>query len=203
MRKKILCAIMSAVMVVGALTGCGSSSEDTSKETSVESRTNELEQTVLTQITPGKSKVDDVKGFLKNVGVTFSTKSNYISATTFGLFLGHECNYNDFYFDDKGEIITRYTMQIAFKDAKDYSDSYSVISDYVEKLSLGVTGEAKEEEKTDEDEKLLTYYLIDDSEDYMTYIEFSSFSNFYKDWNCYKTLIAIDYTYIPKADMRL
>ena len=89
---------MSVIMAVGALTGCGSSSKETSKQTSMKSSTedgteeDELEKTVLTQITPGKSKVDDVKDFLKSEGVTFSTNSSDISGTTFGLFLEHECN---------------------------------------------------------------------------------------------------------------
>ena len=213
MIKKILCAIMSAIMVVGSLTGCGSSSGDTSKETSketsVEDRTNELEQTVLTQITPGKSKVDDVKAFLKSQGVTFSANSSYISGTTFGLFLEHECNYEEFEFD-KEEKITSYGVEIGFEDAKDYSHSYQEISDYVEKLSLGVTGEVNDDEDvegvtewgTEEGEKLSTYYLVDDSDDYMTIIEFSAFSNFYKDWDGYNTLIAIEYTYIPKKNIK-
>lgn len=213
MRKKILCVIMSAVMVVGALTGCGSSSGDTSKEiskeTSVEDRPNELEQTVLTQITPGKSKVDDVKAFLKSQGVTFSANSSDISGTTFGLFLEHECNYDNFYYDKK-EKITDYGIEIGFEDATDYSHSYQEISDYVEKLSLGVTGEVNDDEdveggtewETEEGEKISTYYLVDDSDDYMTIIEFSAFSNFYEDWDGYNTLIAIGYTYIPKKNIK-
>ena len=47
MKKKILCAIMSAVMVVGTLVGCGSTSK-------------KVESTILTELTPGVSTKDDV-----------------------------------------------------------------------------------------------------------------------------------------------
>ena len=44
--------------------------------------------------------------------------------------------------------------------------------------------------------------MVDDSNDYMTIIEVSAFSNFYEDWDGYNTLIAIEYTYIPKKDIK-
>lgn len=146
---------------------------------------------------------------MKSQGVTFSANSSDISGTTFGLFLEHECNYDNFYYDKK-EKITDYGIEIGFEDAKDYSHSYQEISDYVEKLSLGVTGEVNDDEdveggtewETEEGEKISTYYLVDDSDDYMTIIEFSAFSNFYEDWDGYNTLIAIGYTYIPKKNIK-
>lgn len=146
---------------------------------------------------------------MKSEGVTFSTNSSDISGTTFGLFLEHECNYEEFEFD-KEEKITSYGVEIGFEDAKDYSHSYQEISDYVEKLSLGVTGEVNDDEDveggtewgTEEGETLSTCYLVDDSNDYMTIIEVSAFSNFYEDWDGYNTLIAIEYTYIPKKDIK-
>ena len=61
MRKKILCAIMSAVMVVGALTGCGGKAKST----------------ILTEITPWESKAEDVEAYLKDHNLTYEV-SKYL-----------------------------------------------------------------------------------------------------------------------------
>ena len=90
MKKRILCAIMSAVMVVGMMTGCGSSSEDTSSKSSGVTKKVEVEDSVLTKLTPGKSTKEDVEEFLDDNNFTYGEASDHINVKNTGLFLGYE-----------------------------------------------------------------------------------------------------------------
>ena len=142
MRKKILCAIMSAVMIVGSLTGCGSSSgsdENTSKDT---------ESTIFTELIPGVSANIDVKSFVEEHDLAyqkgedvFSTEAEetqmyIVSKNSADVFLGYETYYSKLQWtDDYKAKCDGYKLLIYFKDISDFKEGSKKIKSYLKGLS--------------------------------------------------------------------
>lgn len=192
MKKKILCAIVSAVMVVGTLVGCGSTGVSTSSEASGVRKVVSVEESILTKLTPGKSTKKDAEKILDDYNFTHKDSYGVLRATNTGLFLGYEYQpYEiDFYGDNDEEhsgILKWYELKVAFKDVEDYTNGIEDIEEYLESISLGVTATRKDSDFT------YHMFLMDDNDDYITYLE--SYSKTYDDVpdNYYPTMIKIDY----------
>lgn len=156
MRKKILCAIMSAVMIVGALTGCGSSSGDTSKET---------EESIMTQIIPGESTADELESYLQNKGIVWenNTKGQPQNCTNTDYFLGHEAQFSDF--DYANGKVYAYRVEVAFKNVDDYKTGLNETKEYFKKRGTGITGYNDDDGG---DKEPIKCYLLEDETDYYT-----------------------------------
>ena len=158
MRKKILCAIMSSIMVVGALAGCGSSSEDTSKK---------VEESIMTQIIPGESTADELEKYLQDKSVTWESDKNGEprDCTNTDYFLGHEAQFSEF--DYKNGIVYSYRVEVAFKNVDDYKTGLNEIKEYFEKMGTGITGYNDDEGA---DKEPINCYLLKDETDYYTVV---------------------------------
>lgn len=173
MKKKILCAIVSAVMVVGALAGCGSSNTSMKKD--------KVESSIFTEITPGKSTREDLKKYYDNNGITYDADSCKMTNTD--IFLGHE-----YYVESTGgENLSSYAIKIAFKDAEDYKNGVSEIDDYFKSMSLGVTAIVKDGDYT------YHYFLVEDNDDYMTCLKYYPKTYEANEDGYYNTLIKAEY----------
>ena len=177
MKKRILCAIMSAVMVVGMMTGCGSSSEDTSSKSSGVTKKVEVEDSVLTKLTPGKSTKEDVEEFLDDNNFTYGEASDHINVKNTGLFLGYEYCPETIYFsteeNSERTLLHHMTLKVWFKNVEDYTKGADDIADYLSALSTGVTATKKANGYK------FNMYLMDDEDDFM--IVSQSNSKTYKD----------------------
>ena len=165
MKKRILCAIMSAVMVVGMMTGCGSSSEDTSSKSSGVTKKVEVEDSVLTKLTPGKSTKEDVEEFLDDNNFTYGEASDHINVKNTGLFLGYEYCPETIYFsteeNSERTLLHHMTLKVWFKNVEDYTKGADDIADYLSALSTGVTATKKANGYK------FNMYLMDDEDDFM------------------------------------
>ena len=165
MKKRILCAIMSAVMVVGMMTGCGSSSEDTSSKSSGVTKKVEVEDSVLTELTPGKSTKEDVEEFLDDNNFTYGEASDHINVKNTGLFLGYEYCPETIYFsteeNSERTLFHHMTLKVWFKNVEDYTKGADDIADYLSALSTGITAKKKANGYK------FHMYLMDDEDDFM------------------------------------
>lgn len=182
MRKKILCAIVSAVMVVGTLVGCGSSSGG------------KAESTILTELTPGVSTKDDVTSYLDEHKITYEEDEDgsSLEATNTDTILGHEYRLRTSCFGTEDNTIIDddalrwMEFKVEFKDVEDYKQGVDEFEDYITKLSTGVTYTKKKDGVTKE------YYLIDDK-DYpvVMYIEPRTYEDMEDGY--YNTILIIGY----------
>ena len=105
MKKKILCAIVSAVMAVGTLAGCGSSSSNPSSDTADKDndKSSKVEQTILTELIPGETTAEETRKWFQDNGLDTETDYNwqpafadneipYLSKSS-DTFLGYKCFY--------------------------------------------------------------------------------------------------------------
>ena len=159
MKKKILCAIVSAVMAVGTLAGCGSSSSNPSSDTADKDndKSSKVEQTILTELIPGETTAEETRKWFQDNGLDTETDYNwqpafadneipYLSKSS-DTFLGYKCFYVRFDYvgtneqehdyekglDDK--TLTSYIVCITFKDRDDYKAGKEKIEEYIKSLS--------------------------------------------------------------------
>lgn len=139
MKKKILCVIVSAVMVVGTLVGCGSSSGS------------KAESTILTEIIPAKSTAEDVENYIKEHNLTYEVRENGHHAagnpsetTTTDKFLDYEANYEFNYSRKDEDLIAYYKVVISFKDKDEYDKGVDEIRSYIESNSEKVESDSTE-----------------------------------------------------------
>lgn len=165
MKKKILCAIVSAVMVVGTLVGCGSTSDDTSSKSSGVTKKVEVEDSALTKLTPGKSTKEDVEEFLDDNNFTYGEASDHINVKNTGLFLGYEYCPETIYFsteeNSERTLFHHMTLKVRFKNVEDYTKGADDIADYLSALSTGITAKKKANGYK------FNMYLMDDEDDFM------------------------------------
>ncbi|WP_456057465.1 hypothetical protein [Agathobacter sp.] len=183
MKQKILCAIVSAVMVVGTLAGCGSTSK-------------KVESTILTELTPGVSTAEDVKTYFKEHDLAYEKNDNDYptGATTTDKFLGYETAYSPIYYlyDSKlqkdGNTIKEYYLYITFKNIDEYKQGVEKVKDYLTSISF-----EDSEEKDD-----CTKYMVrgKDNNKYMIYYYVKSYDDAPQDY--YNTVIKLQCDIIEK-----
>ncbi len=165
MKKRILCAIVSAIMAVGMMTGCGSTSDDTSSKSSGVTKKVKVEDSVLTKLTPGKSTKEDVEEFLDDNNFTYGEGSNLINVSNTGLFLGYEYCPETIYFsteeNSERTLFHHMILKVRFKNVEDYTKGADDIADYLSALSTGVTAKKKANGHK------FNMYLMDDEDDFM------------------------------------
>lgn len=162
MRKKILCAIISVVMLAGVMTGCGSSKGDTiEKGDTVE----KVEESIMTQIIPGESTADELENYLQGKGVVWenNTKGQPRNCTNSDYFLGHEAKFSEFKYAN--EKVYAYRVEVVFKNVDDYKTGLNEIKGYFEKMGTGITGYNDDEGA---DKEPIKCYLLEDENDYYT-----------------------------------
>lgn len=159
MKKKILCAIVSAVMAVGALTGCDSSSSNPSSDTvdKDNDKSSKVEQTILTELIPGETTAEETKKWFQDNalvtetdgywGAYFTDNGIPSSSKSSDTFLGHKCFYT--LFDYVGSLDSKkdyeagledktlkgYTIFVTFTDRDDFKAGKEKIEEYVNSLS--------------------------------------------------------------------
>lgn len=159
MKKKILCAIVSAVMAVGTLVGCSSSSSNPSSDTvdKDNDKSSKVEQTILTELIPGETTAEETrKWFQDNALVTetdgywgayFTDNGIPSSSKSSDTFLGYKCFYT--LFDYVGSLDSKkdyeagledktlkgYTIFVTFTDRDDFKAGKEKIEEYVNSLS--------------------------------------------------------------------
>lgn len=219
MRKKILCAIMSAVMVVGALTGCGSSSSNPSSDTvdKDNDKSSKVEQTILTELIPGETTAEETKKWFQDNGLSVKTNGEWEQAfsdsnipyysKSSDTFLGYKCFYVLFNYvgaDDRkedyekgldDETLSSYVVYVTFKDRDDYKAGKEKIEEYIKSLSST--------KATNENDNGDTSILIKDEDKYATAIglyvkDLSSVTNSYHYEGldadgCFDTVLGIGY----------
>lgn len=159
MKKKILCAIVSAVMAVGALTGCDSSSSNPSSDTvdKDNDKSSKVEQTILTELIPGETTAEETKKWFQDNalvtetdgywGAYFTDNGIPSSSKSSDTFLGYKCFYT--LFDYVGSLDSKkdyeagledktlkgYTIFVTFTDRDDFKAGKEKIEEYVNSLS--------------------------------------------------------------------
>lgn len=216
MKKKILCVIISAVMVVGALAGCGSSS-DTSN--SNKGKSSKIEQTILTELIPGETTAEEtLKWFNDNALVPVTDEvwtpklvDNNIPAysKSSDTFLGYKCFYERFsYVDPYGngktgnelglpdDVLTNYVVCVTFKDRDEFKEGKEKIEEYVKSLSetKAVNDYYYKDDKAamlvKDDEKYATVIVVDTNE--LAYVSGNGTEGLDTD-GCFDTIVSIRY----------
>lgn len=230
MKKKILCAIVSAVMVVGALTGCGSSSSGSLSSTADDNRgSSKVEQTILTEQIPGETTAEETLKWFNDNALVSETNGNwtpafadneipYLSKSS-DTFLGYKCFYVKFdYVGTDGakesyeagledKTLSSYKVCVTFKDRDDFKEGKKKIEEYVKSLS---STKAVHDASNTGDKG---FTLITDKDNYATAIgldieDLTWVSNNYcKDLDmgdCFDTVICISYqTHVDLSDWEL
>lgn len=161
MKKKILCAIVSAVMAVGTLVGCSSSSSNPSSDTvdKDNDKSSKVEQTILTELIPGETTAEETKKWFQDNDIITETDGGWKAEFTDNFipyyskaadtFLGYNCYYGNFQYVNEHEdrendasfagldddTITRYSIFVVFKDRDDFKEGKKKIENYVKSLS--------------------------------------------------------------------
>lgn len=159
MKKKILCVIVSAVMVLGTLVGCGSSSSNPSSDTvdKDNDKSSKVEQTILTELIPGETTAEETKKWFQDNalvtetdgywGAYFTDNGIPSSSKSSDTFLGYKCFYT--LFDYVGSLGSKkdyetgledktlkgYTIFVTFTDRDDFKAGKEKIEEYVNSLS--------------------------------------------------------------------
>ena len=160
MKKKILCVIMSAVMLTGLVIGCGSSDKNYLAKSDKEST-----ESIMAEIIPGKSTVEELENYLQENGVIWENNANgepdKCSNTDY--FLGHEAQFSEFTY--KKGIVYSYRVDVSFNDVNDYKKGLEEIKEYFEKMGTGITGYNDDEGG---DKEPIKCYLLEDETDHYT-----------------------------------
>lgn len=159
MKKKILCVIVSAVMVLGTLVGCGSSSSNPSSDTvdKDNDKSSKVEQTILTELIPGETTAEETKKWFQDNALVTKTNGDWVSefsdyfvpyySKSSDTFLGYKCYYVKFdYVGTNGskksyeaglddETLSSYAMYVTFKDRDDFKAGKEKIEEYVKSIS--------------------------------------------------------------------
>lgn len=229
MKKKILCAIMSAVMVVGTLVGCGSSSSNPSSDTADKDndKSSKVEQTILTELIPGETTAEETKKWFQDNGLATETNGNwqpafadneipYLSKSS-DTFLGYKCFYVRFdYVGTDGakeyyeaglddETLSSYKVCVTFKDREDYKAGKEKIEEYIKSLSstkavqVGRDGNVEDSTILIKDKDKYATMIISDVKD-LTWIS----NNYCKGLDmsdCFDTVLCISYqTHVELSD---
>lgn len=159
MKKKILCLAMSVIMMVGVMTGCGSSSSNPSSDTvdKDNDKSSKVEQTILTELIPGETTAEETKKWFQDNalvtetdgywGAYFTDNGIPSSSKSSDTFLGYKCFYT--LFDYVGSLDSKkdyeagledktlkgYTIFVTFTDRDDFKAGKEKIEEYVNSLS--------------------------------------------------------------------
>lgn len=159
MKKKILCVIVSAVMAVGTLVGCSSSSSNPSSDTvdKDNDKSSKVEQTILTELIPGETTAEETRKWFRDNGLDTETDYDwqpafadneipYLSKSS-DTFLGYKCFYVRFDYVGTNEqehdyekgledkTLSSYKVCVTFKDREDYKAGKEKIEEYIKSLS--------------------------------------------------------------------
>lgn len=159
MKKKILCLAMSVIMMVGVMTGCGSSSSNPSSDTvdKDNDKSSKVEQTILTELIPGETTAEETKKWFQDNalvtetdgywGAYFTDNGIPSSSKSSDTFLGYKCFYtlfdyvgslgskNDYEAGLEDKTLKGYTIFVTFTDRDDFKAGKEKIEEYVNSLS--------------------------------------------------------------------
>lgn len=159
MKKKILCLAMSVIMMVGVMTGCGSSSSNPSSDTvdKDNDKSSKVEQTILTELIPGETTAEETKKWFQDNalvtetdgywGAYFTDNGIPSSSKSSDTFLGYKCFYTLFDYVDsldskkdyeaglEDKTLKGYTIFVTFTDRDDFKAGKEKIEEYVNSLS--------------------------------------------------------------------